>query len=316
MDENISVIDELIEALRIRYRDTSIIPNAIDNEILANLNNKNYNISNDKEIFNPNISYLFGGHKNINERIPLHISNEITNNILNELDLIPTKEDLLRIKEKKINLMSIGYGGASINFFHNINIIGKELSILNLFNKVNIFENDNLDITNVFRIAKPLYNIHNKLIYEDNYKHNMVLPEMFKGSLLRNESNITYNNINFFKQYLTDNSDILNKMKEKNYIIFGAPNIETRKLLREYNLPFFFTGHGDYEVDIVHQPEIFEGITSETYGNIDIPALLINLYLMTCKFIKILANEDIFNVNQNEKLFSFDIKNYLEDKGI
>jgi uncharacterized protein YjfI (DUF2170 family) len=102
-------------------------------------------------------------------------------------------------------------------------------------------------------------------------------------------------------------------LNKKNYIIVGAPDLDTRRMLTEKKADFYFMGHSNTEVDVTFRPEVTSSLVIENYGSIDIPVLLINLQLATAAFIKELASDSKPD-ETNQVLFNFDMKKYLESK--
>jgi len=80
---------------------------------------------------------------------------------------------------------------------------------------------------------------------------------------------------------------LLNILKEKGYILVGAPDLETRKIIYEKKMPFYMIGHSNNSVRVYRRPNVSSTLTQETYGSIDIPVLFHNLLLAAANFIKI-----------------------------
>jgi len=303
------------EKFRQKYSPESILPYD-DNKIIHKLMTGNPLFDSNEipnlKIMNPNITamsrQLLSSVDSSRNMEPESFTNKITETLLDELDIRPTKEDMIAIREKNIKLCIIGTGGAMINVLYNMLIWSKSLSEIGIFDKLVIFEKDVLDVGNIPRIGKPIVTtLHTDLTLDwspdvDNTK---LLPKIDLLSdehlLVRGQKPV------IFKEWVEQKEiDILS---EKEYTFVGAPTLDTRAMLHETD--FYFIGHGDTEVEIRFQPQMTSGLVVETYGVIDIPVLLINLQLATAAFIKQLAGG--LTQEQNEALFTFDLKTRLEE---
>jgi len=311
--------DFIYNEIRMRYAPDSILPFS-DNKVLFDLvhpENKELPVSDIRnyQFMNPNIIRM---STQLLKHIPgsvttenISFEHEITRSLLDELELTPTKEDLQKIRDKNIKLCVVGYGGAMINMLYNLYLWSIELSEVQLFDNIVIFEKDNIDFSNLPRIGKPvvLNQIMDLTQSPDPEVQNIKLLQ--KTFLIDNENLLVKKKkIIFFKEWLTEK--YAQKINEKNYIFVGAPTLETRNMLSNYK--FFFMGHGDHEVEISYQPRVTSGLVHETYGTIDIPVLLVNLQIATAAFIKILANDEM--PQEPGVLFDFNMKEYMEEKGV
>jgi hypothetical protein len=163
----------------------------------------------------------------------------------------------------------------------------------------------------VVRFGKPI-NYQYQAAFTAKIKGDYSIPVLDKLSLLSSEKELSKKRkIVSFDEWLTDSHmDVLNK---KNYVIVGAPNIDTRRLLFEKESNFFFMGHADNRVSLRYRPEITSNLVNETYGSIDIPVLLVNLQLATAAFIKELASDKVER-EPNSVLFQFDMKKHQEEQ--
>jgi hypothetical protein len=315
MAETIKLKEFLANEIRMRYAPHSILPyddnrvlhsivkgEPLSSEPIANLKIMNNNIiqmSEDLMVdMQPNLS-----------ADPESFACELTQFILDELDIRPTKEDLIKIRDKNIKLAVVGYGGAMINMLHNMFLWAREYSEFKLFDKIVIFEKDAIDFSNIPRLGKSVVSSYHPDYYRTFEQHAPNLKTLNKLSLVSEENMLSKENkIILFEQWLTDFH--AEKLQDRDYVMVGAPTLDTRQMLSDKN--FFFMGHGDFEVETTFQPQITSGLAMETYGTIDIPALLINLQLSTAAFIKQLAKDSDTNLEPGQTLFKFDIKEYIE----
>jgi len=295
--------------IRMRYAPKSILPYA-DNEVLHKLVEMEPTIPaasiREMNIMNDNIvqmSYQLLMHKPAAPfGLPESFTSEYTQKLLDELNIRPTVEDLQAIKNQNIKLCVVGYGGAMINMLYNMYLWSMELSVTKIFEKIVIFEKDTLDFSNIPRIGKPMVSTFQP-DYLQSYDEDVNNIKLLnKPALINEEAILCKNNAPII---LTEflNEPYANKVEESGYIFVGAPTLDTRAMLQDK--PFYFFGHGDFEVEIQYQPPAASGLAVETYGTIDIPALLVNFQLATAAFIKQLARGE--TPQSGEVVFNFDI---------
>ncbi len=320
----------LKNAMRMRYAPKSILPYA-DNELahllvqgysdarlkkeLTLLQDRMHDLGSDQVIMNPNILGMseyyprfFEEHKSDFSLSQPFLDGELVSNILKDLNLEVTKEDLQKIKDKNIKLAFVGMGGAMLNTLNVLNYYAIKHGEVGIFDKIIVFEKDTVDFTNLFRFGKPLLfsQTINMLSTEDKNG----IPLLKKLYLIDSEKILCKSyNITSFDEWLTEKHAKI--LDEKGYTIVGAPGIDTRVMLSNYD--FYFLGHGNFEVDVAFKQTVDQGLAVETYGTVDIPALLINFTLAASAFIKSLAADE--KPEPDKLVFRFDLKKYLIEKG-
>ena len=301
----------LANELRMRYSDTSILEyddNAVLHDILGSFSSAD---EKDLKIMNENIinfsRKLIINNSGTQENV---LDNPFFQELLDKYNIRPTKEDFQKIRDKNLNICSVGYGGAMINIWYNIYLWAMELSETRIFKNLVIFDKDNIDFSNLPRIGKPIVlNYHSEISTEIDDRFT-IIPLLKKVAIIDVEKELTKKRqVITFAQWLTD--EHIKVLNNKNYIIVGAPNLDTRRLLRDMDASFYFIGHSDYEVEISYQPEISSNLANETYGSIDIPVLLINMHLAAAAFIKHLASDKL--PNQGEKILEINLKTEKEN---
>jgi len=218
----------------------------------------------------------------------------------------PLKKIWKKISSQNIDLVVIGYGGAMTNILYNLSLLGDAFDNRTVFNSIKVFEDDHWSVTNVMRISKPI--MHRAFSsFQLQYD---VLP---KTSIIDAEFELAevfqISNSRFKKE------DIQKILEENpNTIFMGAPDLETRVLLEEANANFIMVGHSGNGVRITKNPKI-EGAISETYGTIDVPVLLCNLWAATYKLVELFSNiELIENQENNTEFYEFDFNQIDQDK--
>lgn len=212
-----------------------------------------------------------------------------------DIDMLKLKANLIKIKRKNnINLISIGYGGFSINLIHFMYLLSEIVGEIKWLKKLTIYEHDNISLTNSFRIYKDMSKI--------NCKSNSLMNKL---ELLDSDKLIA-KRVSIRKIKFDEYNHILQKEIEEfdtKSIYFGAPDFETRKLLENSN--FIFTGHSNNEVEFYHSPKVDSDITIETYGKIDLYYFFKNIIKSAEKMIDILANQNIDEIPKDTCIFRY-----------
>jgi hypothetical protein len=299
--------------LRMRYSPDSILPYD-DNKVIHRFFKDQYTATEAKtfRIMNDNIIRMsYSLVKYTEPRVggnPLSFDTPLTQHLLDELNIRPTKEDFQKIRDQKLKMCVVGYGGAMLNMLYNMYIWSMELSETKVFEKIVIFEKDDLDFSNILRMGKPMIFDYTPDFIKPYDSDVPQIKTLKKINMLGIEKELAKDRkLVLFSDWLVDTSaDYIDK---NGYFFVGAPTLDTRTMLQDKK--FFFLGHSDHEVDITYSPQNISTLAVETYGSIDIPVLLINLQLATAAFIKILANGEDHEVNQ--RLLNFDMKKWVDE---
>lgn len=215
---------------------------------------------------------------------------------ISQIDMKKFKEDMKKLKEKRVKFASIGYGGLSINVLHFMSLLAYRVGVNDVFEELHIFEDDNISASNMIRF------------YKDMWRHAVPRGAIVSKLDLFDEENLA-SNITLHKYRLDEDSIAALKEKE-NVIFFGAPDFETRKLLEGEK--FLFAGHQGDGVILVKSPVVDELLTRESYGTINMTSFFINMMVVTAAIVDTLANgfEDadddtiLFSYNAKEKIVS------------
>ncbi len=320
MSEKVQLKTYLANEVRMRFSAESILPYS-DNKIIHQLLNDGITtqVAKDAKLMNPNIikmsRNLLLNQDFANQNQDPSFDDPLTKEIMEHLGVMPTKEDFQLIREKDINLCLVGYGGAMVNMLHNMYLWSMEVSEVRLFKNIVVFEKDTVDFSNLVRFGKPVsfeYTAEFATFSDEEVSNVKTLK---KVSMLTHEKELSkQRKIISFVEWLQDTH--AKALHDKNYILVGAPDLETRKMLSDIDSNFYFMGHSDHEVDITYQPEITSGLVVENYGSIDIPVLLTNLQIATGAFIKQLAGTGAYSStpDRNQRILNFDMKKYLEER--
>lgn len=249
--------------------------------------------------------------------------------IMNMLDINPKElaKTLSKVKSNKINLVIIGLGGAMSNFCYFAEQFAQFVDINKPFKEIVLFENDELEFSNLFRIPLDYLSSNHTLTTEVYSQIKRVIrgnscPHAYsqatplnKGFMLFNHPSL-YENYTLVPEYFSDQDYIkLSNSKTSNVVFLGGPDNDTRRKISEManssyitkKRNFICTLHGDNTVNIFNNP--YMGDTSlliETYGSIDLVYFHLNMAMMTYKVLQLLAENK--PLEDDAHLFSFNSK--------
>lgn len=216
-----------------------------------------------------------------------------------DIKISAVKKALKALKEEKINLVLIGYGGYSINTLEFLYQFCIRCGITDLFNHISIFENDNITFTNTLRLYKSL----NYMAPIDNAPHKFNLIKNPYDGVLSSDINCVYQEFN---------QDVYEKFyKDKNVVYLGAPDFNTRIMLKDER--FIFGGHAGDEVALISRPLISADLTTESYGTINPVTLLMNLIKAAAALPDALLLKEF---PENEILFEYNFKTAVQNKEV
>lgn len=263
---------------------------------------KKMNVIEDRPyFFNPNIAKILNCRT-----VTMDMFMDLFN--VNKFEL---RDKIIKIKEKQINLLMIGLGGTMSNFCYFMNELAKEFKLDNLFNLITLYEQDQLELSNIFRIpldyVTPIFYNTEQHTREANINSDYIKKIPFKSYMLLNCKNLYANlklNFSNFKIFSEELSDF-------NYII-GSPDISTRvKLTNLEGLNFICPLHYNNELVVLTNPSVEEDeLMSETYGSIHLSYFFMNMFKMTLTIIDLMLKDEL---NQNETVLNYSSKEDLEN---
>ncbi len=181
------------------------------------------------------------------------------------------RDILMNVKKKKFELLVIGYGGTGTNFLHWFSKMAEWVNINRILNDLVLVDDDKFDSINLLRVP-------------------FILPEVKNGRR---------NKINYFKDYahISRETYISNKRATRrnlyrDHIYYGAPDLETRKMLDEEKIAFVAATHRDNACALMLRPELDTELMVETYGKIGLTPFFLNHIKMTISFLEYLGHED------------------------
>lgn len=189
------------------------------------------------------------------------------------------KKLLRQVKTAKRDIVFIGYGGTNVNTIYWLTKLCNYFGIVNLFKKVDIFEDDYVELSNMLRFPKSMSRIHAST--ERVHKLDILEENEMNTLATKWESQKRYFQSGHFYKY-------------RNAVIYGAPNLATRQRMVESELlPKVITGtHSQNSCYIHANPEVDTDIQIETYGLIPLASFFMNQFRMAIGFLEILAAGD------------------------
>lgn len=200
-----------------------------------------------------------------------------------------TKRDIKRllveVRKKKHNVVFVGFGGTGVNTVHWLTELCSMTHVQNLFDKLTIFEPDNLEISNLFRFPKNPETIISQSRYNrTNYSKLCLLTDYEKKTLSRRDCELYPKRLEYYDLY----GDI------KDSIFYGAPTISTRQMLSGIDgMKFISATHTGNSCYIHLNPIQDDDIQLETYGLIQLSIFFMNQLKMAISFLEVLANDEI-----------------------
>ena len=252
-------------------------------------------------------------------------------------------ELLTNIRAKKLNIAFAGYGGVGTNTVYWLTELCNMSNIQGLFNKIIISDFDRLSLDNVFRMPNPFKTFsalkHKDMIFNDPnsrytrtaycenslYKTQTIPTDSFKALSTkapyygtRPLDGSTFNENHIDHLY--------------NWIVYGAPDIESRKLfskalnrdfperpnyydncLADHIKAFISATHGDDNCGLVINPSYLENesnLMMESYGIIQLNVFFFNQLKLAISFLEVLEKYSLDELNE------FRDKEFLKDYSI
>ena len=235
----------------------------------------------EKRFISPNLQQMFGG-----STIPFKQFVD-----LQKIDLNDIKEELEKVRDRNLNLLTIGYGGVAINVLHFIAQFAVITGVHYPFSRLVVWEEDNLSLLNVLRLYKPIAAVpcargeQNKMTLLDSG------PELFLAERIHKNYEFLTDDMPYIKNDGSATTVLEEISTKEGVVMFGAPDFTARKLLQTNSTPpFLFVGHGDDTVDIYRKPEVDSTLTVESYGTINLSSFFVNMLHASVALIDILAD--------------------------
>lgn len=187
-------------------------------------------------------------------------------------------------KNKNLNMVVAGIGGIGFNTLEYLTLLCEEFNIKNLFKKILIYEQDTIEISNIYRFNTDRTFTNFKYNGISNYITKYT-GSIHKISLLDQDKlqKLSKNKMNYIDHKIYNGYGF----NSPNTFIYGAPDCELREKLT--NTPFLCASHSGNVVELKSAPHADHHIQVESYGLINIPIFLLNVLDITIQLIKTLA---------------------------
>lgn len=252
-------------------------------------------------------------------------------------------ELLTNVRTKKLNIAFAGYGGVGTNTVYWLTELCNMANIQGLFNKIIISDFDRLSLDNVFRMPNPFKTFsalkHKDMIFNDQsnrytrtaysenslYKTQTIPTDSFKAL----STKAPYYGTRPLDGH-TFNENHIDHLY--NWIVYGAPDIESRKLfskainrdlperpnyydncLADHIKAFISATHGDDNCGLVINPSYLENesnLMMESYGIIQLNVFFFNQLKLAISFLEVLEKYSLDELNE------FRDKEFLKDYSI
>jgi len=242
-----------------------------------------------------------------------------------------------KVKAQNWSISFIGYGGTNVNTLHWLKTLAEMTHTVSPFYYLEIFENDNTDISNLLRFPKdpsvptsraPQKNKLNLLSGEletlarikPYYSTQFYIPKKIyygQTSFVRRvaryhkltKAEVAAEKNNEYvprRPVLDDNGnrviDVIHK--GSNHIFYGAPGIETREKLSEVG-HFISATHGSNDCSLHLNPSQDTGLQVESYGMIQLGAFFMNQMRMAIGLLETLADENFDPAAKDKSLLDY-----------
>ena len=228
-------------------------------------------------------------------------------------DVKALKQLVTKVKRHNYSISFVGYGGTNVNTIHWLTEIMKITQSVNLFNFIEIFEPEQLEISNLLRFPKNPY-IENNIpgIYVPNASKLALLDPSEISLLSRGKANISTSRINGTQLHHNskgshyDSPSRRYKVKN-NHIFYGAPTIDTRDSFKDSG-HFISATHNGNSAHLWLNPTQDSDLQVESYGLIQLTPFFMNQLRLAIGLLEILA-EGTTDFKEVDKLlleYSFD----------
>ena len=220
------------------------------------------------------------------------------------------KNLVTKVKRKNMSVTFIGYGGTNVNTIHWLTEIMKITQSVNLFNFIEVFEPDTLEVSNLLRFPKNPYLEYGG--YRNSGTSKLRLLDVSELKLLsKNKPTISTRTIttNFPHECkgVVWNSEAGRKIPKSRHVFYGAPDINTRSLFEDVG-HFVSATHSGNTAHLWLNPVQDTDLQVESYGLIELTPFFMNQLRLAIGFLEYLSIDDIDLKAKDELLleYSFD----------
>lgn len=233
-----------------------------------------------------------------------------------------TKKDIIKllktVKAKKQNIVFVGAGGTGINTAYWLTELVEMTNVVNLFNKIGLFEKETIEFSNILRFPLSLAAYGNSA--SDAKKQQLILPllkkltraKVFTGNTYLTSRTYAYKTNGLIKyNYGRKNGEAIS-LTDGNTILYGAPEIRYREDLAKVG-PLVCATHADTTCSIWLNPKQDENIQVETYGLIQLGSFFMNQLKMAISLLELIASDQDFT-EQDRCIMNFEFDGTIQLK--
>lgn len=220
------------------------------------------------------------------------------------------KQLMTEVKRKNYNFAFIGAGGTGVNTAHWLSEMSKMTNTIGLFQRTFVYDNDDIEISNLFRFPVDVLTYGNKSAKKINLMKPMckrlskLKPEYAEHRVVDEETSIIKQYpLELFHETIDENNNEKYETREKT-ILYGAPDLETREKLSKTG-SFISATHSDASCNIYLNPSQDLSIQVESYGTIQLTPFFMNQLRMAIKLLEILADPDFNPSEKDKELFNY-----------
>lgn len=209
---------------------------------------------------------------------------------------------LLKVKRAQINFVFAGAGGTGMNTAYWLREMCRTTNTVNLFKKVWVYDKDTAEMSNLLRFPVDIRTLN----VDSTRKIDLIAP--FIEKLSNNKAEYVSDYITATRmpyQFYKDRDDNSGKQIRDNYIIYGAPSVESRNTLSQAG-GFICATHAATTASVWLNPHQDTAIQVESYGLIQLGGFFMNQLRMAIKLIEILGDDNFNPQEQDKSLLEFE----------
>ena len=210
------------------------------------------------------------------------------------------KSLVLTVKRKKLNFVFAGFGGTGMNTAYWLQKILDHTGDVYLFDTVHVYDDDEVEFSNLLRFPYDLSSCtENNKAYLYTNKNSLGRRHYKAADAIKFvDPSIQYTFANTESFAHPDYSRRLTFSEDT--IVYGAPDLATRKEVALTNCRFIAATHGGNSCSMTVQPDIDENLQTEGYGVVHLNTFFWNQLAMTIGLLEFLAEDDIQQVETTD----------------
>lgn len=216
---------------------------------------------------------------------------------------IQLKTILESVKAKNLELVLVGLGGTGMNFMHWATELCNYTNSINVFESIYIYDEDKIDLTNLFRF--PMILDASNMYHMTNTNSLPYKLDCINRDTILSRTRMTFNHEFITINTLSDNGTYI-RPYWKNKILYGAPDIQTREMFSTLSeLQFVSATHGNDDCQLYIKPPQDSNMQMESYGMINLSVFFMNQLKMTIAFFELLNSSEDLTVSSLIMDYSF-----------